>query len=237
MNRISFHLRSSLPIFLFCGSLLSGCSTPYTDPDKSAEGVILGGAWGTGVGAVVGNQVATAGMGAAVGSGFGAVAGLMTGISLDQLESNMKEQQDLIKDLSLKAQLNFEKLKEIQDTLDNQVAATTNTGVYQVYFDHDATNLKSGAITNLQTIAESMKQSLGAQRINVIGHTDDSGDKEHNKQISEARAKEVASYLSSRGVSMDQIKITFFGADRPLASNSTPEGRQLNRRVDVYLGG
>ncbi len=220
---------------LFCLAMCAGCA-PHAGPDKAAEGLILGGAWGTGAGAVVGNQVATAGMGAAVGAGFGAVAGLMTGAAFDQLESNMVEQQKILNDLQDKTDYNFKTLRSLQDNLDNKLALQQTTGVYQVFFDNDSTQLKAGAIANLQTIAESMKGSLATSMIYVIGHTDDSGNKEHNKNLAEARAREVVSYLASRGISMDQIKQNSFSADRPLASNVTPEGRQLNRRVDVFLG-
>ena len=212
-----------------------GCA-PYPGPDKSAEGAVVGGAWGTGVGAVVGNQVATAGMGAGVGAGFGAVAGLLSGVAFDQLESNMMVQQHMLDDLQVKTRANFEVLRDLQDTLDDKIATTVTTGVYQVFFDNDSTQLKAGSIANLQAIADSMKASMGVRIIQVNGHTDDSGNQENNKKLSEARAREVASYLASRGISMDQIKVNSFGTERPLASNATPEGRQLNRRVDVFLG-
>jgi outer membrane protein OmpA-like peptidoglycan-associated protein len=217
-------------------TILTGCAAPTSGPDKSAAGTVIGGGWGTGVGAVIGNQVATAGMGAGVGAGFGAVAGLITGASLDQLESGMLEQQRILDDLSTRTRINFEKLKSLQDQVDNKIASSTPTAVYQVYFSHDSTQLKSGAIANLQSIAESMKTSTAYTKIFVNGHTDDSGDKEHNKKLAEGRAREVVSYLASRGISMDQIKMNSYAAERPLATNSTPEGRQLNRRVDVFLG-
>ena len=231
-HRNNFFLSS---VTAMIATSLVACA-PVSGPDKTAEGAVLGGAWGTGAGAVVGNQVATAGLGAGVGAGFGAVAGVMSGIAFDQLESNLIEQKKMLEDLQIRTSANFETLRNLQDTLDNKMAVTHTSGVYQVFFDYDSTQIKSGSIANLQTIAESMKQELGAKAIYVIGHTDDSGNKEHNKSLAEARAREVTSYLASRGISMDQIKVSSFGAERPLASNTTPEGRQLNRRVDVYLG-
>ncbi len=228
-------VRHTFLLSLTCVSLCVGCA-PQAGPDKSAEGMVLGAGWGTGAGAVVGNQVATAGMGAAVGAGFGAAAGLMSGIAFDQLEANMVDQKQTLEELQAKTDRNFQTLRELQDSLDNKIAAQHTTGVYQVFFDHDSTQLKSGAIANLQAIAESMKGNLGVSTVYVMGHTDDSGNKEHNKNLADARAREVVSYLASRGISMDQIKQSGFAADRPLASNATPEGRQLNRRVDVFLG-
>jgi outer membrane protein OmpA-like peptidoglycan-associated protein len=226
----------SFLVCIFAVFTLTGCSTPVSGPDKTAGGAVLGGAWGTGVGAVVGNQVATAGMGAGVGAGFGAVAGMLIGGSLDQLESGMLEQQQILNDLSARTRINFEKLRALQDDVDNKIASSTPTAVYQVYFGHDSTQLKAGSIANLQAIAESMKNSTSYTKIFVNGHTDDSGNKEHNKNLAEGRAREVVAYLASRGISMDQIKMNSYAAERPLATNATPEGRQLNRRVDVFLG-
>jgi outer membrane protein OmpA-like peptidoglycan-associated protein len=223
-------------LLTFVSVLSSGCSTPVSGPDKTAGGAVVGGAWGTGAGAVVGNQVATAGLGAGVGAGFGAVAGMLIGGSLDQLESGMLEQQQILNDLSARTRINFEKLRALQDEVDNKIASSAPSAVYQVYFGPDSTQLKAGAIANLQAIAESMKNSTSYTKVFVNGHTDDSGNKEHNKNLAESRAKEVVSYLAGRGISMDQIKMNSYAAERPLATNSTPEGRQLNRRVDVFLG-
>ena len=70
----------------------------------------------------------------------------------------------------------------------------------------------------------------------VVGHADDSGNPEYNQQLSEARAREVAGYLMSRGISKDRITQKAMGSSNPIASNASQTGRQLNRRVDVYVG-
>jgi len=85
-------------------------------------------------------------------------------------------------------------------------------------------------------IADAIKTNPAAAVVHVIGHTDDSGNIEHNKELALARAREVTSYLGGRGISMDQIKVSSYGAERPIATNATPQGRQLNRRVDIFIG-
>lgn len=216
--------------------LVSGCANPQPGPDKSAEGLVLGGGWGAGAGAVIGNQVSTSGMGAGLGAGFGAAAGLLTGIAYDRMEGAVLRQQRELDALSLRTHANFQQLSKLQDTLDNQVAESSVSGIYQVFFDDDSTSLKSGSVSNLQVITESIKKNPAAKSIYVVGHTDDTGNPDYNKRLAEARAREVAGYLGSRGISMDQVKVTSYGSERPIATNTTAEGRQLNRRVDIYIG-
>ncbi|MCB0330297.1 MAG: OmpA family protein, partial [Bdellovibrionales bacterium] len=95
--------------------------------------------------------------------------------------------------------------------------------------------LRAGAVSNLEVIADSLANNPYAIDIHVIGHTDDSGNPEYNSRLAEARARNVSAYLMTRGVSSSQIQVTSFGGKRPIASNETPVGRQLNRRVDVYV--
>ena len=71
--------------------------------------------------------------------------------------------------------------------------------------------------------------------IEVAGHTDSTGTAEYNQQLSERRADAVASYLKTRGILADRIITVGEGETRPVASNDTPEGRQLNRRVELTL--
>jgi len=66
-------------------------------------------------------------------------------------------------------------------------------------------------------IADAIKTNPAAAVVHVIGHTDDSGNIEHNKELALARAREVTSYLGGRGISMDQIKVSSYGAERPIA--------------------
>lgn len=214
---------------------ISACSNPQPGPDKTAAGAVLGAAWGAGAGAVVGNQISYAGEGAAVGAGFGLVGGAMSGLAYDRIEDTQLEQEEELSALQMQNAANARSLGKIQATLDRKISAAALGGMYQVFFDEDATSLRAGAIANLQIISEAIKSNPRARNVHVVGHTDDTGSPEHNKRLAEARAREVGAYLTSRGISVDQIQVTQFGSERPIASNSTPVGRQLNRRVDVYV--
>ncbi len=217
--------------------LLTSCSNPQSGPDKSLAGAVLGAGWGAGAGAVVGNQLAGSptGDGAAVGAGFGAVSGLMIGAGYDLQESALLKNENELASLRIQNAVNAKQLEQLQARLDRSPTADLGVGVYQVFFDTDATSLKAGAVSNLEVIAEAIKANPSNASVTVSGHSDDSGKPEYNERLAEARARTVSAYLGARGISMDKIVVKNFGATHPIASNSTPEGRQLNRRVDIYL--
>lgn len=72
-------------------------------------------------------------------------------------------------------------------------------------------------------------------RIEVRGHTDNTGDKATNQQLSEARARAVYDYLLQRGIEPSRLTYAGFGEDAPVADNSTAEGRQMNRRTEFRV--
>lgn len=72
-------------------------------------------------------------------------------------------------------------------------------------------------------------------RIEIIGHTDSTGDLERNILLSWRRANAVAKYLTARGISEERLRISGKGPTQPIADNRTPEGRALNRRVEFRV--
>lgn len=229
MTRIFSFVLSALLPFLF------GCSNPQPGPDKTASGAVLGAAWGAGAGAVIGNQIGNVGPGAGVGAGFGAVGGMLAGAGYDLNESELLRQEQELASLKMSNTANRRELGHLQARLDDLVTTDLGGGVYQVFFDADTTSLRAGATANLEAIATSIQRNPSAHRIHVVGHTDDSGSKDHNEKLAQARARTVSAYLSARGISADQIEVNSYGSKRPIASNTTPVGRQLNRRVDIYI--
>lgn len=219
---------------LFLSHGIIACS-PQAGPDKSFGGMLLGAGWGAGAGAVVGNQVATPGEGVAVGAGFGAAAGLLHGIGYDIAEGNELEQNRRLESLHVQAAANERHLEKLQYFLDDSTGRDPTGGVYQVFFDEDQTNMRLGAVTNLEQIAESIKVSNFVRTVHVVGHTDDTGNTKYNETLALARANSVKAYLAARGIPAVQIEVESFGATRPVATNTTSAGRQLNRRVDVYV--
>ena len=217
------------------GFALAACSNPEPGPDKTLAGAVLGAGWGAGAGAVIGHQVSYAGEGVAVGSGFGAVGGALTGAGFDLTESVRLDQEKQLASLRVQNLANTRSMENVQDRLDDAIGKSVGGGFYQVFFDEDATNLRSGAVANLEVIAETLKTNPRAYKIHVVGHSDDNGNPEYNQRLAESRARAVSAYLGSRGISMDQIFVSSHGSQRPIASNGSQVGRQLNRRVDVYI--
>ncbi|MBC7622300.1 MAG: OmpA family protein [Aeromicrobium sp.] len=103
-----------------------------------------------------------------------------------------------------------------------------------VLFDTDRAQLKSSALRNIQKLSDFFKQY--PQRSMVIeGFTDSTGTETHNQELSERRAAAVRTALADMGISMERISARGYGEAYPVGSNSTAEGRQLNRRVEVVI--
>lgn len=228
-------VRSLLAVFTLV--MIAGCSNPQPGPDKTAAGMVLGAGWGAGSGVIIGHQLDVPGEGAAIGAGFGAVHGAISGAGYDLAEGAILKEKRELASLKVQNLANTRQLAQIQERLDTAVTAdVSGGGVFQVFFDLDATSLKAGSVANVQTIADSLKKNPAAFKINVVGHADDSGNPEYNERLAESRARAVSALLGSNGISMDQISVASFGAKRPLVTNATAEGRQLNRRVDIFIG-
>lgn len=222
----------------FLASLMLISCAPQPGPDKTLGTAALGAAWGAGAGAVIGHQLspARAGEGVAIGAGFGLVEGALIGANADIIESAELKQERELESLKIKNNANAQEIFNLQAKLDLALSNAAISNIYQVFFDTDATSLRFGASKNLESIANSLKKSPFAYKIYVDGHTDDTGSVSYNEELSEARAESVAASLISYGISQDQVIVNSYAATRPIGSNLTKEGRQLNRRVDVYVG-
>jgi len=217
---------------IFC-FYLSGCS-PQAGPDKTVGGALIGGALGAGSGAVIGHQLSYTGEGAAIGAAFGLVSGMVTGAGFDLTESALLTQEKELASIRAQNMSNGQQLANLQGRLDRAVPRIAGL-VHKVFFDEDSSSLRAGSVANLQSVAEAIKKDPGAYRIQIDGHTDDAGDSKYREKISEARARAVSAYLGSRGVSMDHITVESHGSERPLASNTTADGRRLNRRAEIRV--
>jgi len=73
-------------------------------------------------------------------------------------------------------------------------------------------------------------------KLNIEGYTDSQGGEQNNLILSKKRAEAVKEYLSEKGlIDAERLKVTYFGEENPIADNSTPEGRQANRRVELNI--
>jgi outer membrane protein OmpA-like peptidoglycan-associated protein len=105
-----------------------------------------------------------------------------------------------------------------------------------VLFDFDKATLKPGAREKLSKLTGVLLAYPGNYRIEIEGHTDAVGSDAYNQKLSEDRAQSVRDYLASAGLPTDRIVATRgFGKTRPVTTNDTPEGRQMNRRVEIII--
>lgn len=104
---------------------------------------------------------------------------------------------------------------------------------YIVHFDFDRSSLRGSEPDSLDAVAEHMNKNPSLI-LEVTGHCDHTGDKEYNYRLSKRRVNRVVEYLVAKGVAKERIPVVLsFGKDKPVADNSTKEGRQLNRRVEI----
>jgi outer membrane protein OmpA-like peptidoglycan-associated protein len=119
-----------------------------------------------------------------------------------------------------------------------QTPALSGTVVYRfgdLLFASGQASLQSSAQSSLATMLSAIKSGQ-AHHITIEGHTDSSGDAAANHELSKRRAEAVKQFLIEHGVPADSINTVGKGADAPIGDNSTPEGRKMNRRVDVIVG-
>jgi outer membrane protein OmpA-like peptidoglycan-associated protein len=101
-----------------------------------------------------------------------------------------------------------------------------------VQFETGKAVMLASSMPVLDSIARQLV-ALPDEAIEVAGHTDSSGIYRRNVVLARARAETVRHYLYTRGVPLERMTARGFGPDRPVASNRTPEGRSLNRRVEL----
>ena len=101
-----------------------------------------------------------------------------------------------------------------------------------ILFSKDNPNFTQDSYPVLIKIIEILKQHPETQ-FKIQGHTDSSGDYEANQRLSKTRANAVRNYLISGGIPSENLIAEGFGETRPVASNLTKEGQQLNRRVEI----
>lgn len=128
----------------------------------------------------------------------------------------------------------FVSLSEILET--RREARGLIVNLSDVLFDFNQTTLKPGAKEKLSKLAGILIAYPGNYRMEIEGHTDAVGTDDYNSKLSQGRANAVREYLTQAGVKTDRILATRgLGETRPVATNDTAEGRQMNRRVELII--
>lgn len=103
-----------------------------------------------------------------------------------------------------------------------------------IFFDVDKYELKEKSFTELERILRFLAENPQIS-IEIGGHTDNTGNAAYNQQLSEKRARSVYNYLITKGISPKRLSARGWGPIKPVASNDTDSGRQLNRRIEFTI--
>lgn len=198
-------------------AVLSGCATD--DPNKRTK---TGAAIGAAAGALLGYAVDDGTGGVFAGAAVGALAGAGVGMYMDKQQ---QEFEAALADEQARNELRIQQLEN--ETLKIDIAS-------EVSFDFDRADLKPAFTPTLNKVADIL-QRYPKTVIHVVGHTDSVGSESYNQLLSERRAQSVVDFLASRGVEQSRLYATGRGELEPRASNDTEAGRQLNRRVELFV--
>jgi outer membrane protein OmpA-like peptidoglycan-associated protein len=194
---------------------ISCASTDEDQNQKAKRGAAIGAAAGAVAGAIIGNQSGSNRTGAVVGAAVGAAVGGAVGHRMD------KQQQELQQIPGV----------EVTRPAENQIDVKLTS---DVLFDYNSSSLRPESRATLGDLAGNFRRYTD-EIIDVEGHTDSTGTPDYNQGLSEKRADSVKGYLIDNGVAASRVNAIGYGETRPKASNDTPEGRQLNRRVEIHI--
>ncbi|MDD3685868.1 MAG: OmpA family protein [Bacteroidales bacterium] len=115
-----------------------------------------------------------------------------------------------------------------------RIEVGTTIVLKNIFFDYDKATLRPESFAELNRVVAILNKQPKL-KIEISGHTDNKGAFEYNKQLSKARAKTVVDYLIEKGIAADRLSYEGYAFEKPIATNDTDEGRQLNRRVEFKV--
>lgn len=209
--------------------VLSGCGASNT-----TKGGLIGGGAGAGLGAMIGNLIGkSAGgtlAGAAIGAAVGAGAGILIGKKMDKMKAAT---QAAVENAQVQTVKDSNGLDAVKITLDSGIL-----------FASGKSTLSGDAMQSLTKFTDDVLKVYPDCDVAIQGYTDNTGFRgstveesyQKNIKLSQDRADAVKSFLLAKGAGVNQIKSSVgFGQENPVASNDTQDGKQQNRRVEIYL--
>lgn len=206
-----------LSVLLLATLFAVACATSNPDDanQKAKRGAGIGAAAGAVAGAIIGNQTGNPRTGAVVGAAIGTAVGAAVGHRMDQQQKELQQIPGV----------------EVTRPAENEIAVQLTN---DILFDFNSAALRTESQQTLRDLAANFRR-YADEAITVEGHTDNVGSPEYNQGLSERRAYSVRDYLADQGVPASRITATGYGETRPKADNNSPEGRQLNRRVEIHI--
>ncbi len=212
LSRLSF---SRLAVTALAGAslLLVGCANMSERQKGTAAGAAIGAIGGAIIAKGTGGK---AGTGAAVGGAVGAVAGNLWS---KRMEDKRQAMEAATRGTGI----------DVARTTDNQLKVNIPA---DFSFDVGRAAIKPVMVPVLDKLAQGLDADM---QMVVIGHTDDTGSEAVNNPLSLDRAEAVRDYLARHGVPANRIEVEGRGEREPVATNTTPQGRAMNRRAEIYL--
>ena len=196
----------------------NGTGARKTGMSKTVKGGLLGAGGGAAAGAILG-RVIGGGRGTAIGAIIGAAAGGATGAIIGRKMD--KQAEDLQRDMQ---NAKVERVGEgIKITFDSGILFDTNSATLRPTSETDITKMAS------------ILQKYPDTNVLVEGHTDNTGSDAINQPLSERRAQAVATSTIAKGVSSSRVTTQGYGSTQPVGDNTTTEGKQANRRVEIAI--
>ncbi|MGG4605506.1 OmpA family protein [Paenalcaligenes sp. Me131] len=197
-------------------AVMTGCASMEGGKGgDTAMGSGIGAAIGAGLGVLIGDSTE----GALIGAGIGAVAGGIVGYNWSAIKNDVEK--------SGASDLGVAVTEMPDGTL--RVHIPSN-----VSFESGQYQLKPALLPVLDSVARALIQHPEL-RAKAIGYTDNTGSLQLNQTLSLERAQAVTGYMANQGVPPSHMMDEGRGPNDPIASNDTPEGRSLNRRVELFL--
>ena len=212
-------MKPQIPLVIACVALLGltacapGTQTVVGGP-RATTGVVTGALVGAAIGANAsgGNRLAQAATGAVLGGALGGVIGATLDRQAADLQASVSNQTRVV----------------------NNGNSLTVTMPQDILFATNSAALRPDLLRDLDALATNLL-NYPDSTIEIVGHTDNTGTAALNQDLSQRRAGAVADKLRTAGVPSRRIVAIGRGEDFPVASNLTPEGRALNRRVEVVI--
>ncbi len=190
---------------------IAGCSSM----SNTEKGAVIGAASGAVIGGVIGNAAGNTAVGAIIGAAVGGTAGALIGNYMD------KQAAEIERDIE------GAKVERIGEG----IKITFDSGLL---FDVNKYDVKPVAQDNLARLAGILNKYPDTE-ILVEGHTDSTGTRDFNMDLSRRRSQSVANLLAGHQVMVSRITQMGYGPDQPVATNTTATGRSQNRRVDLAI--
>jgi len=191
-------------------SLVANCAM-----NKAEKGAIIGVGAGGAAGAVIGKATGSTVRGAIIGAAVGGVAGAVIGHQMDK------------------------QAHELAYALPGAIVQRVGEGITVTFpegllFGFDSDQIMPAAGQDLRTFAASLAKYPNTRTL-IVGHTDSEGSSSYNMDLSNRRAEAAANFISGEGVDRARINTAGRGETEPIASNTSAEGRRLNRRVEIAI--